>query len=128
MRWSEVRQKGEFTRIIFKQKKTGGQEYLDINAQAAAYMGVHRKSDELVFVGFKYSSYMIAELRMWAVRAGITKDITFHINRHFKKVCWSATRIPPSCFIRHTKQVKPCPLYILYYCFYRYIFIIIIAR
>lgn len=25
---------------------------------------------------------MIAELRMWAVRAGITKDITFHCGRH----------------------------------------------
>ena len=28
------------------------------------------------------SSYMITELRMWAVRAGITKDITFHSGRH----------------------------------------------
>lgn len=82
MRWAEVQQQGEFTRIIFKQKKTGGQEYLDINPQAVPYMGERRGADESVFVGFKYSSYMITELRMWAMRAGITKDITFHSGRH----------------------------------------------
>ena len=82
MRWKEVQQHGEFTRIIFKQKKTGGQEYLDINPQAASYLGERGKPDDRVFVGFKYSSYMITELRMWAVRAGITKDITFHSGRH----------------------------------------------
>lgn len=82
MRWREVQQQGDFTRIVFKQKKTGGQEYLDINPQAVQYMGERRKADDRVFVGFKYSSYMITELRMWAMRAGITKDITFHSGRH----------------------------------------------
>lgn len=82
MRWSEIQQQGEFTRIIYKQKKTGGQEYLDINPQAAAYLGERGNPEDRVFVGFKYSSYMITELRMWAVRAGITKDITFHSGRH----------------------------------------------
>ena len=82
MRWSEVHTQGEFTRIIFKQKKTGGQEYLDINPQAVKYMGERREPEERVFVGFKYSSYVITELRMWAMRAGITKDVTFHSGRH----------------------------------------------
>lgn len=44
--------------------------------------GGRREPDDRVFVGFKYSAYMIAELRMWANRAGITKDITFHSGRH----------------------------------------------
>ena len=82
MRWSEVQQQGEFTRIIFKQKKTGGQEYLDINSQAVQYMGERRNPEDLVFVGFRYSAYVTVELRMWAMRAGITKDITFHSGRH----------------------------------------------
>ena len=82
LRWREVQTQGEFTRIIFKQKKTGGQEYLDLNRQAVQYMGERKKPDDLVFTGFKYSAYMIAELRMWAQRAGITKDITFHSGRH----------------------------------------------
>lgn len=28
--WNDVKQQGKYTRIIFKQKKTGEQEYLDI--------------------------------------------------------------------------------------------------
>lgn len=82
MRWREVKQQGDFTRVIFRQKKTGGQEYLDINPQAVQYMGERGGEDDRVFVGFKYSSYMITELRMWAIRAGVTKDITFHSGRH----------------------------------------------
>lgn len=82
MRWSEIQQQGDFVRIIFEQKKTGGREYLDISKQAEACLGERGKADDRVFAGFKYSSYMITELRMWAMRAGITKDITFHSGRH----------------------------------------------
>lgn len=48
LRWREVQQQGDFTRIIFKQKKTGGQEYLDINKQAVQYMGIRREPDDRV--------------------------------------------------------------------------------
>lgn len=82
MKWSEVRQQGEFTRIVFKQKKTGGQEYIDINPQAVVFMGKRGKPDAHVFPNFSYSSYYLMELKRWAVRAGITKDITFHSGRH----------------------------------------------
>lgn len=82
MKWSEVRQQGEFTRIVFKQKKTGGQEYIDINPQAVQFMGERRKPEDRVFPDFSYSSYYLTELKRWAVRAGITKDITFHSGRH----------------------------------------------
>ncbi len=82
MRWSEVYQQGEFTRIIFKQKKTGGQEYLDISPEAVQYLGERRADDTLVFQGFHYSTYILAELKAWAMRAGITKAVTFHSGRH----------------------------------------------
>ena len=82
MKWSEVRQQGEFTRIVFRQKKTGGQEYIDINPQAVAFMGERAEPDAHVFPNFSYSSYYLMELKRWAVRAGITKDITFHSGRH----------------------------------------------
>lgn len=82
MKWKEVRQQGEFTRIVFRQKKTGGQEYIDINPQAVAYMGERRGEEDHVFPNFSYSSYYLMELKRWAVRAGITKDITFHTGRH----------------------------------------------
>jgi len=82
MRWGEVRQEGEYTRIVFKQKKTCGQEYLDINSQAAQYLGERGEDEALVFGGFRYSAYMLVELRAWALRCGITKHITFHTGRH----------------------------------------------
>lgn len=82
MTWKEVRQQGKFTRIVFKQKKTGGQEYIDINPQAVTFMGERGEPDAHVFPKFTYSSYYLMELKRWAVRAGITKDITFHSGRH----------------------------------------------
>ena len=82
MRWSEVREQGGFTRIVFKQKKTGGQEYVDINPQAVEMMGKRGDPDSLVFADFEYSSKTAIELKRWAIKAGITKDITFHSGRH----------------------------------------------
>ncbi|MCE5175829.1 MAG: site-specific integrase [Bacteroidales bacterium] len=80
--WGEVQTFGEFTRIVFKQKKTGGQEYLDVNQQAKAYMGERREDDKRVFSGFKYNAQTLLELRRWCLCAGITKDVTFHASRH----------------------------------------------
>ncbi len=82
MKWSEVRQQGEYTRIVFRQKKTGGQEYIDINPQAVHFMGKRRNPDDYVFTNFTYSSYYLNELKRWALSAGITKNITFHSARH----------------------------------------------
>ncbi|MDR1343778.1 MAG: site-specific integrase [Tannerellaceae bacterium] len=82
MIWEEVQTFGDQTRIIFKQKKTGGQEYLDINTQAADYLGERRKNTDRVFVGFKYNSQTLLELRRWALLSCITKDFTFHAGRH----------------------------------------------
>ena len=82
--WGEVQKFGDFTRLVFQQKKTGGQEYLDIPKSAEVYLGKRgdAKSDDLVFPMFKYSSETSLELRRWALAAGITKDFTFHCSRH----------------------------------------------
>ena len=82
MVWGEVQKFGDFTRITFKQKKTGNQEYLDINPQADIYLGEPRKSTDRVFAGFKYNSQTLLELRRWCLLALITKDVTFHAGRH----------------------------------------------
>ncbi|MDO5442957.1 MAG: site-specific integrase [Bacteroidia bacterium] len=82
--WGEVQKFGPYTRLVFKQKKTGGQEYLDIPDAAVEYLGNRgdAKADDLVFRMFKYSSETSLELRRWALQAGITKDFTFHCSRH----------------------------------------------
>lgn len=82
--WGEVQKFGDYTRLVFKQKKTGGQEYLDIPKSAEQYLGErgNAKSVDLVFPLFRYSSETSLELRRWALAAGITKDFTFHCSRH----------------------------------------------
>ena len=80
--WSEVQDFDGFTRIVFRQKKTKAQEYLDINEQAVQYMGERGKPTDRVFSSFKYSAWTILELKKWAFTAGITKNITFHTGRH----------------------------------------------
>lgn len=80
--WSEVFQQGEYTRIIFKQKKTGGLEYLDISEQAAALMGERGKPEDHVFTDIHSPSCTNNTLKVWVARAGINKEITFHCGRH----------------------------------------------
>lgn len=82
MRWSEVQKQGDYTRIIFTQKKTSSTEYLDISPEAERYMGERRGPEDKVFYGYRYDGSTITELRRWCLRAGITKDITFHCARH----------------------------------------------
>ncbi len=82
LKWSEVQSTNEGWRITFHQQKTKGLQYLDISEQARGYLGEQGNPDERVFIGLKYSSYMNVELSKWMMRAGITKDITFHCARH----------------------------------------------
>jgi site-specific recombinase XerD len=81
--WGDVQQQGDFTRIIFRQKKTKGQEYLDVNAQAVAMMGQRRGDDERVFREFPQNNNIVSDtIKRWVLRAGIRKNITFHCARH----------------------------------------------
>ena len=82
LKWNDVQQINNSCRIHFKQQKTKGQQYLDINQQARDLMQETGKPDERVFVGLKYSDYMNVALQMWVLKAGITKQITFHCARH----------------------------------------------
>lgn len=80
--WVEVQQQGDFTRLIFKQKKTGGREYLDISPQAADLLGERGKADETPFTDIHSPSVTNEVIKRWVLRAGIQKDITFHCGRH----------------------------------------------
>ena len=80
--WSEVQEFEGGTRIIFRQKKTKGFEYLDISDQAVKYLGERRKADDKVFHRLKYSAWHNLALREWCLKADIKKHITFHCGRH----------------------------------------------
>ncbi len=86
MIWSEVRDEDNGFRIIFKQKKTDGLEYLYISDQARELLGERTNESDRVFVGLKYGAHFNAEILRWCMRAGITKHITFHSARHTNAV------------------------------------------
>lgn len=80
--WSEIRnENGEYL-IKFRQKKTGGLEYLPITKVAYELLGEPKEPNKQVFEGIKYSAYFNVHLKQWILRAGITKNITFHCFRH----------------------------------------------
>lgn len=82
LKWSEVQQWHSCTRIVFTQKKTGGLEYLDLNAQAAAMLGDRGKPDDKVFPALGPIQSARISIAAWVRSAGINKHITFHCARH----------------------------------------------
>lgn len=80
--WGEVQRMGESTRLVFRQKKTGNLEYLDINAQAEKLMGDRGEDDALVFPDLTVVQTARINVTAWVKAAGINKHITFHCGRH----------------------------------------------
>lgn len=80
--WKDVQKIDNNWRVHFKQQKTKGQQYLDINQQARDLMKEVGDPSERVFIGLKYSDYFNVALQMWVLKAGISKQITFHCARH----------------------------------------------
>lgn len=80
--WADVHREGNYTRISFKQQKTGGQEYLDIAPEARELMGEEQEETGLVFADLPSESKTNKAVKLWASCAGIHKHITFHSARH----------------------------------------------
>lgn len=82
LKWGDIRQQGQFTRLVYRQQKTNKQEYLDISPQAVQYMGERGDSESNVFALDMWVRVVCDVLREWTKAAGITKHITFHSGRH----------------------------------------------
>lgn len=93
LRWSdidsltvgEIQDFNSRKRIIFRQEKTNGLEYLDLNDQAVQLMGslTDKDPNDFVFSRLKYNDVITNALNDWCLRAGIlNKHITFHSSRH----------------------------------------------
>lgn len=81
--WAEVQHSKELGNYIrFRQKKTKDVETLPVSEQAIQLLGEKRKHTDKVFDGLKYSAWYNLKLAQWAMRAGVTKHITFHSARH----------------------------------------------
>lgn len=81
MQWKDVSKVEGFTRVTFRQQKTGTEMYLDIAPQAAQYMGKRGQPNDRVF-DFKYDSGVNRKIKVWASSAGIDKNVSFHTGRH----------------------------------------------
>lgn len=81
LKWGDVEQYGERTRIRFRQQKTSEYTIMDIHPQAVALMG-ERKDDETKVFHCCALPNATAQLRRWVASAGISKHITFHCARH----------------------------------------------
>ena len=82
LQWQDLQNLNDGWRITFRQKKTKGLEYLDINQQARQLMGTQSKPNETIFTNLRYNVYFNKELQKWVKDAGISKQITFHCARH----------------------------------------------
>ena len=80
--WNDEQEQSGFTRIIFRQKKTKGLEYLDISPQAAELLGERYDTGEPIFADIFTPFATNEAIRRWVLRAGIDKNITFHCARH----------------------------------------------
>ena len=79
--WADVRREAGGVRVTFRQRKTGGVVYADLNAEAAELMGKAGRPGDRVFSD-TYPSHVARTLRRWTEAAGIRKHVTFHTARH----------------------------------------------
>lgn len=81
--WGNVSRQGDFVRLTFRQRKTGGQEYIDLTPQAVTYMGEPAEPQKHIFSGFGYGGRTSTLLQRWCEAAGCPKPgVTFHSGRH----------------------------------------------
>ena len=85
--WDSIENNNGQWRVNFRQKKTKGMEYLDINHEALELCGNKTDNENPhVFAEIKNNSHWNKELRNWCKAAGIKKHITFHSGRHTQAV------------------------------------------
>ena len=83
LKWKDVQgndKNGYFIR--FQQKKTKGQETLNIPKSAYELLGDPKAPEQKIFNGLVYSAWNNLKLKEWVMMAGIKKKITFHCARH----------------------------------------------
>lgn len=81
LRWRDVEEVGCRTRLIFRQKKTKGLQYLDLGDAATSLLGVRWDDEDAVFP-LPDNTTISKALYKWCKSASVNKHITFHCARH----------------------------------------------
>ena len=82
LHWSDIHFDTEDCYLRFRQQKTKGAETIFLGDDAQMILGEKGQPDDRVFPGLSYNSWHNIKLTQWMLRAGITKNITFHCARH----------------------------------------------
>ena len=80
--WAEIQQDGEQLIVNTTMKKTGKAIVLPISKEAAKWLPESEDKTGLVFAQLPTQSTINDDVKVWAKRAGITKDMVFHTSRH----------------------------------------------
>lgn len=81
LKWGDIERDGDNYRIIFKQVKTKGQEYMDMSKSALDWLPTRGKDDEHVFKQISQVA-VYKHMQTIAEKAGLKKHISFHCARH----------------------------------------------
>lgn len=82
LKWKNLIEEDGKAHLELIQKKTGKTLYLPLSRQAREFMPEHREDgDKNIFI-IPDLHTVGRHLRLWAKKAGVTKDFTFHVSRH----------------------------------------------
>lgn len=82
LKWKNLIEEDGKAHLELIQKKTGKTLYLPLSRQAREFMPEHREDgDKNIFI-IPDLHTVGRHLRLWAKKAGVTKDFTFHCARH----------------------------------------------
>ncbi len=81
--WGQIQHSGNGGYFIrFTQQKTQGMETMPIPVQAVQILGERKDAAAKVLPDMIYSAWYNLRLKQWIMKAGITKEISFHCFRH----------------------------------------------
>lgn len=81
LKWGDIEQEGDNYRIIFRQVKTKGQEYMDMSPSALDWLPERGKDTDHVFKHISQPA-VFKHLQTISGKAGLKKHISFHVARH----------------------------------------------
>jgi len=83
LKWKDIQHSADIGYFVrFRQQKTKDPGTIPIINTAIEIIGEVNQTEDLIFKGLNYSSWNNTLLQLWAIKAGISKKVTFHCSRH----------------------------------------------
>jgi integrase len=84
LRWRDISTSGGQWLVSVVMTKTTNPVYIPLSSQAVRWLPEHKDStpDDLVFGELPNASNLCVNLKSWAKKAGVKKNVTFHTARH----------------------------------------------